>query len=530
MRLSSSHLVAAALLSVVFTTRVLGVVYVDASKPGGNGTSWAQAYKTIDAAVNASPAGSEIWIAGGTYQPAATISINKSGVVLYGGFNGTETQLSQRNLGANQSIVDGRNILKHVIYLTINAPNVRLDGLTITRGRANGGSGGWDTFGGGVIVDTQPATIANCIFSDNSASYMSGALMFNRAVGVVQGCVFQNNSSPLGGAISGYDADLTIQSCTFSGNSSPGSNGGAIWIFQKSPDILGCNFANNTASQGGAVHINNAFAVIQDCNFTNNSASGAGGAVAYMSSTGAVSRCNFRGNVCHDNGGGVFAHYSPITVSDSTFYQNTALGGGGVQFDYKTPIASTVDRCVFVDNHGGFSGGGVSTYAQSLLIQNSVFNNNFATNGGGIVAHAGDGGDYNASFNIIVRSCVVFGNHAAVYGGGMQNSFAPSISIQNSIFWGNSADALLWDPNLSIFVTSKDIFNAASSSMNTRHCNIESLNWYHASVSESHTGSFTNNPRFLDTNGTDNVQGNLDDNFRLQNNSPDATSRHLPKN
>ncbi|MFH0907139.1 MAG: chitobiase/beta-hexosaminidase C-terminal domain-containing protein [bacterium] len=519
MRLFAKQRLAGAAALFLFASTSLGVVYVDASKAGGNGTSWSQAYRTIEAAVTASPVNSEYWIVAGTYRPSSTITITKGGQLFYGGFNGTETQLSQRNPGANQVIVDGQNALKHVFFINVNGSGCILDGLTITRGRANGGPG-WDTFGGGVFVDTQPATIANCVFSDNSSSYMAGGLMINRSASVVLSCVFQNNSSPLGGGLSGYDADITVQGCSFSGNTAPAGSGGAIWIFQKSPDILNCNFANNTASQGGAVHLNNALGLLQNCNFTNNTVSGAGGAVAYMLSTGTVSKCTFKGNTCNDNGGGVFAYYSPITVSESTFYQNSAQGGGGVQLDYRAPIASTIDRCVFIANNGGFSGGGLSSYAQSMLVQNCIFDGNAAANGGGIVTHAGNGGDYDPGYNIIIRNCVLVANTATDYGGGMVNSYAPSVSLQNSIFWGNSASSLLWDPNLGIFVTSKDIFNASSSSMNTRHCNIESLNWIHASVSESHTGSFTNNPRFVDTNGADDVQGTLDDDFRLQTNSP----------
>ena len=79
--------------------------YVNASATGSNnGTSWANAYTDLQSAlVNKAQSGDQVWVEQGTYKPTSgtdrTASFNiPDGVAVYGGFAGTETQLTQRVL------------------------------------------------------------------------------------------------------------------------------------------------------------------------------------------------------------------------------------------------------------------------------------------------------------------------------------------------------------------------------------------------------------------------------------------------
>jgi len=83
-----------------------------------DGSSWANASADLQAMINISPAGGEVWVAAGTYKPTyhpVTGAINPidrnntfvllPNVNVYGGFAGTETLLSQRNYAANATIL-----------------------------------------------------------------------------------------------------------------------------------------------------------------------------------------------------------------------------------------------------------------------------------------------------------------------------------------------------------------------------------------------------------------------------------------
>lgn len=85
------------------------VIYVKANATGANdGSSWQDAFTQLQPAIDAATAADQIWVAGGTYYPTQqriagvnrsrsfVIPDAKNGLRIFGGFAGTETQLSQR--------------------------------------------------------------------------------------------------------------------------------------------------------------------------------------------------------------------------------------------------------------------------------------------------------------------------------------------------------------------------------------------------------------------------------------------------
>ncbi len=71
------------------------VFYVADSGNNQDGRSWTNAYTSLGDAVNAVQDGDEIWVKQGTYY-TAQITISQT-IVIYGGFDGTETDRSARD-------------------------------------------------------------------------------------------------------------------------------------------------------------------------------------------------------------------------------------------------------------------------------------------------------------------------------------------------------------------------------------------------------------------------------------------------
>jgi hypothetical protein len=72
-------------------------------------------------------------VQGGTYQPSWIDFSGKQNVSMYGGFKGTKTALSQRDLTANATILNGElSGTNGVLAIYSDATDITIDGLTIT--------------------------------------------------------------------------------------------------------------------------------------------------------------------------------------------------------------------------------------------------------------------------------------------------------------------------------------------------------------------------------------------------------------
>ena len=144
----------------------INYIFVDESAPlGGNGNNWPTAYKYLQDALNDPIAINatvqnpcEIWVAQGTYYPDLdedpqtvlgdrTLSFRMlNNVALYGGFNGTEISLDQRDWVNNVTNLSGdigtlgnnSDNSYHVIYNDGVDNTAVSDGFTITGGYADG--------------------------------------------------------------------------------------------------------------------------------------------------------------------------------------------------------------------------------------------------------------------------------------------------------------------------------------------------------------------------------------------------------
>ncbi|NRB51975.1 MAG: hypothetical protein HRU41_30160 [Saprospiraceae bacterium] len=246
----------------------------------GNGASWGQAFGDLQQALKAAVAGDQIWVARGTYTPTqnndrkASFQM-KEGVAIYGGFAGNETQLNQRSINGNKSILSGEigtSSLDDNSFTIVYAENVSksavIDGFEITSGVANGfGVSGDLSFSGAAMFNKQASpTVKNCTFKNNYAR--EGAAIYNFAT-------------------NGGTYNPIIANCNFIANKAD-FDGGAIFNMgqngQSAPIIRNCHFEKNRSTYGAAI-LNKgangkAIAAISNCVFTAN-ASILSGAIVY---------------------------------------------------------------------------------------------------------------------------------------------------------------------------------------------------------------------------------------------------------
>lgn len=212
-------------------------LYVNAAAaPGGDGSSWASALRSLQDAltVNYCPAIWEIWVAQGTYRPTTDTNrdsafVMRNGLAIYGGFAGTETQLSQRNWRLNPTILSGdigvagnRSDNSHnVISNNNNGLNATaiLDGFIIRDGQYDK-SGSTKKGGGGMLNVNSSPWVSNCIFVSNFSTSDGGAV-FNQGASATPtfiNCVFSGNQAVFGGGIYNAVARTQVINCTFSSN------------------------------------------------------------------------------------------------------------------------------------------------------------------------------------------------------------------------------------------------------------------------------------------------------------------------
>ncbi|MEN0051380.1 MAG: hypothetical protein AAF806_30220 [Bacteroidota bacterium] len=181
------------------------IIYVDVQATGNNdGTSWADAFTDLQDGLDAiSPTAMQIWVAQGTYLPSQdnpassnttsrdfTFYMATNGTKLYGGFNGTETTLAQRDIAAFPTILSGdigipnenSDNVFHVVYINGGTANGNitnatvLDGFTIQAGNADAAATSVNNRGDGIFADGNGGSnvcnprVANCSFVNNGAA------------------------------------------------------------------------------------------------------------------------------------------------------------------------------------------------------------------------------------------------------------------------------------------------------------------------------------------------------------------------
>lgn len=355
------------------------VKYVTQNGAGNfSGTSWGNAINGGGAGLavllNSSGQNDTIWVANGIYYTnsattatataASTLtSFMLFGSKVYGGFVGTETQINQRNIAANPTILSGNigqdlvptNNARHVVRMSGDHPV--LDGFIIEDGHADGGIFvGNATFaneniplhgtGGGLLIYSTPIIIPDTIL------HTFTLVVNTQLVSKIRNCVFRNNYS------SGYSSGAY------------GGAGAAVfapWTVKVIASFENCTFKKNTADQNG-------------------------GAI-YATSSKVQPIVYKRNNITYTNlqpdslNGDLTLRLDSCTIDSNTSLNESA---GGIYYDITNSINSVKPRMRSYINYCSFNKNTASTHGcisikstnqfktgvDSLNISNTTFRNN----------------------------------------------------------------------------------------------------------------------------------------------------------
>ena len=409
------------------------IYYVNHAATGtNNGSNWTDAYTDLQDALAVATAGTEVWVAQGTYYPTTCLPCTNiqrnisfeipNGVKVFGGFNGTETNQADRNWIANLTVLSGdinqdgapTGNAYSVVYSFRVGLSTIVDGFTIRDGCADLTTGSGRTIEGGGW------------YNDGSAGYASSPMIrnvrfvfnkANRGAGMFNAGGFSGEANPI------------YQHVEFINNSAASDGGGCLndgtFDGDASPQYYSCQFLDNTSNGSGAGLFNNATGIkdedgnilysgnsnpyIVNTIFKNNTgftSDGIGGAMYNLGSKGgscspSIINCLFVENKAYAaaaiyNNGGDEGLSSP-SIINCTFADNEAdpfnIGGGtgGAVYNngsFNGTSAPTVINCIFWDNVGAIGSevfrnvGGTPFIAYSLVNKPNCSAINSATSGG----------------------------------------------------------------------------------------------------------------------------------------------------
>ncbi|HLF65881.1 MAG TPA: hypothetical protein VI603_19115, partial [Saprospiraceae bacterium] len=450
--------------------------YVDSSAVGlNNGANWTNAFTDFQTALDTILPGDSIWVAMGTYFPGSTgFHLAYDNVYIWGGFDGAEDTLEQRDFINNPTILSGDigvpNVTtdnsKHVFMFGGHNGNVLLDGFHVTKGNANGT--GDDGHGGGIFyangsLNGKPI-ISNCQVHHNTCvGYGAGMYIADYATG---------------------DPEMHLIKCWFDDNTSS-DRGGGLYIdaYKNSfPPVSGvavvyldtCTITDNSAfAEGGGIYLegkqNSTVRLYLDEVFFEDNV------LTYFAGDGAALYCaaTNAGNIellCSNSS---FGHHSTNSGADGGAIKIDSEGGttessfincdfvmcdafqGGAVFNYCPGASSTsvisFDDCLFLNNSAAFDGGAVYLWTHEqgnteANFYNCTFINNSSTSRAGAIYYDADNGGH---FVSMIDSCSFTENTASENGAirfyvrNLTTNFntpgTASLTMANSFFGDNNA-------------------------------------------------------------------------------------------
>ena len=296
---------------------------------------------TIAAAITAAQSGDEIWVNGGTYKESLNL---KSGVLLFGGFAGSETSRDERDRMAHPVTIDSTNPIKGTLVTTVT-----LDSFNITCSA----KGGQEMI---YMSSCSNFTFANCSVENTTCTYIV-TCGYQSIDSSFKSCRFTNNISTNG---------ISIQSASVDGCVILNNTCGYSTLYLYNGALMNSILAGNRSlNDAPAVHIDTARII--NCTIANNGSDGIG-----------------------------YSSYRPDPISNTIIAGNK---GYGIQLNEKQYVPA-IRNCLF-ENTSGTMRTRLGDLAINDVISLNLFLNNEARNVDGNPHFANPGGD---NFHIMVGS------------------------------------------------------------------------------------------------------------------------------
>lgn len=383
---TSKHYLLAIFVAFSFSLQAKTIRYVTANGTG-DGSSWINASNSIQNMIDSSTSGDEVWVAKGTYYPTnETIDSDtrsrtffvKEGVSIYGGFVGTETNISERKLADLDG--NGRVDSCELVNTTLLSGNIdgiadtwtktlNSDGFTMVW-KVTGNEGNCYrvvTCNGNNKIDGFSVTGGNA----NETQINNGSGIYGNSSSFITNCIVTYCSSNGYGAGIGVSLSI-VSNCAVSNCSTVGSGGG---IYASSSPIRNCTVTNCSASYGGGIYSESylSSSSVTNCEVSNCSASSYGGGI-YTTSYSFVTNCTIH-NCSALCGGGIFAYVFTSVINCAVSNCFAVFGGGYNAYNYDHNF---ITNSAFSNNKSGsdvgngISGGFLTNFNSTDIIASFV--------------------------------------------------------------------------------------------------------------------------------------------------------------
>ncbi|WP_282777249.1 HYR domain-containing protein, partial [Phaeodactylibacter xiamenensis] len=470
------------------------VFYVDLNATGlNNGTSWANAYNSLQDALARASSGDQVWVAAGEYLPTSGTDREASfrvasGVSIYGSLPSGASALTAQDTAAYPTILSGNigdpatntdNVYNVVTFGPVSDFTL-LKGLHITGGYADRSDNFFFGNGAGVFNSnfatdsTSGVVLQDLMLYGNTAVLNGGAVYSNGSIWI-SGCnIFQNEAED-GGAV--YNGGIIrISSCDISQNQAVDGSGiyndNAVVAFSGTNCVLrDVKIHHNTAGDdGGGIASKEAISVY-DCDISNNEIDGSGGACYFDLDEGTLGdsirivRTKLNNNLLtdtEDEGTAVYMNSDcpvpPVVLFAECLVQGNEGEDGTFYFDVdgdNGDIIVFLESCLFSGNTVYDDGAALmGSDDTQFWVYNTTFAGNYADDDGCVI-------ETGSSSKATLYNCISFGNDANDGSDGIIDA-AGDIDIFNCYFeHGEDRMSVGGDLSVNTLFTADDFEDAA---------------------------------------------------------------------